>query len=484
LGALRDRLGKWSVKDGCSPQGQCGCCTVLIDNAPRVSCVTPLRRVAGRTVTTIEGLTEEERTRWASAFMAHGASQCGFCTPGIVCRLVGHERKGADLQDRETVDRLLSAHLCRCTGWQTIREAAAEVSVAYPDRDIERASRQASLEAGTPQIVGPDVVLGEISFADDQPPDDALVAIRDNATWTVRETLHAARESVGKVQGRRTSMESRAPLDLPQGDWAITLRTGWVEPAYLETDASWCEPSGEPSNPITNGGAFGGKIDSDVSGQAKSLAIEKDVGVRVLWSREDVVRYGSKRPPLSAGLRADGSGVIRVVDTPGAEKILQSVLPSCKIEQIELAGPPTSIALRAACWAEAEMLKTGLRGCNDWVEAPSGARARAEIDQGVIRVEVDSGTPLDAIMHRSYCIGAAHMAYSWITSESLSVDDSGEVHDLTVRSFGVLRSSDSPHIEILSVGEGEAMVAGDAVFAAVAAATWLNRGCPPDLPTG
>ena len=135
MGALRDHLGNRSVKDGCSPQGQCGCCTVLIDNAPRVACVTPLRRVAGRSITTIDGLTEQERTRWADAFLAHGASQCGFCTPGIVCRLVGHERKGADLGDRETVDRLLSAHLCRCTGWQTIKEAAAEVSVKYPQRD-------------------------------------------------------------------------------------------------------------------------------------------------------------------------------------------------------------------------------------------------------------------------------------------------------------------------------------------------------------
>ena len=446
--------------------------------------MTPLRRVAGRTVTTIEGLTEEERARWAAAFLAHGASQCGFCTPGIVCRLVGHERKGADLQDRETVDRLLSAHLCRCTGWQTIREAAAEVSVDYPYRDLGQASRQASLEAGTQQIVGPEVVLGEISFADDQPPHDALVAIRNDADWAVGETLHAARESIGKVQGRRTSMESRPPLDLPPGDWSVTLRTGWVEPAYLETDASWCEPSGESSNPIANGGAFGGKTDSDVSGQAESIAAENGVGVRVLWSREDVVRYGSKRPPLSAGLNADGSGVIRVAKTPGVEEIIQSVLPRCEIEQIEVAGPPTSVALRAAGWAEAEMLKTGLRGYSDWVEAPSGARARAEVDTEIIRVEVESGTPLDLVMHRSYCIGAAHMAYSWVTSESLSVDDSGEVHDLTVRSFGVLRSSDCPHIEIVSVGEGEALAAGDAVFAAVAAATWLNRGCPSDLPTG
>ena len=87
-------------------------------------------------------------------------------------------------------------------------------------------------------------------------------------------------------------------------------------------------------------------------------------------------------------------------------------------------------------------------------------------------------------MFRSYCIGAAHMAYSWVTSESLSVDPSGDVQDLTVRSFGVLRSSDTPHIEVVSVGEGQVLAAGEAVFAAVAAATWLNRGCPPDLPTG
>jgi len=484
LGALRDHFGNKSVKDGCSPQGQCGCCTVLIDDAPRVACVTPLRRVASRAVTTVDGLTEQERLRWADAFLAHGASQCGFCTPGIVCRLVGHERKGADLEDRETVDRLLAAHLCRCTGWQTIREAAAEVSVEYPQRNLELASSQASLEAGTHQIVGPEVVLGEVVFADDKPPDQALVAARNDDQWVIGETLHQARERAGKIQGRRTSLEPRSPLDVPEGDWAITLRTGWVEPAYLETDASWCEPFGEPSNPTANGGAFGGKADSDVAEQAKFLARENGLPVRVLWSREDAIRYGSKRPPLSAGLRADGSGVVRVARTTGVAEVIQSVLPACEVEQIEIPGPPTSLALRAAGWAEAEMLRVGLQGQNDWVQAPSRARAKAEVDQELIRIKVDSGTPLDWVVFRSYCIGAAHMAYSWVTSESLSVDELGEVQDLTIRSFGVLRSSDTPHIEVVSVGEGEVLAAGDAVFAAVAAATWLNRGCPPDLPTG
>src|SRR5262247_1880551 len=94
LDVLRERLGIRSLKDGCSPQGQCGCCTVLVDGQPRVSCVTPARRVRGRSITTLEGLPEAEA--WGSAFCATGGSQCGFCTPGIVLRLEGLRRKGGD----------------------------------------------------------------------------------------------------------------------------------------------------------------------------------------------------------------------------------------------------------------------------------------------------------------------------------------------------------------------------------------------------
>src|SRR5204862_6358819 len=112
LEVLRDRLGVRGAKDGCSPQGQCGCCTVLVDGAPRVACVTPLARVADRSVTTVDGL--DDVAEWAEAFTATGASQCGFCTPGIIVRLAS---------TRADVDDALLAHLCRCTGWQTIREA-------------------------------------------------------------------------------------------------------------------------------------------------------------------------------------------------------------------------------------------------------------------------------------------------------------------------------------------------------------------------
>jgi len=117
--------------------------------------------------------------------------------------------------------------------------------------------------------------------------------------------------------------------------------------------------------------------------------------------------------------------------------------------------------------------------------SPAGAEAVATVDDDGIRVVVRCGDPLDEVVLRSYCIGAAHMAWSWITSEGLSVDGDGVVHDLTIRSFGIVRATETPPVvvEVLP-DDGTPINGSDAVFAAVAAATWCHRGCPPDLPTG
>jgi xanthine dehydrogenase small subunit len=264
LDALRDELGVRSPKDGCSPQGQCGCCTVLVDGQPRVACVTPVRRVAGRDVETIEGIAPEVRESWAEAFVACGASQCGFCTPGIVLRLEGLRRRGAAPEDVGAVEQALLAHLCRCTGWRSIVEAYATFgSSADVNRDLDDASTRASLEGGVAQHVRFSVVTGDAGFADDAAPANALVAVPDGrGGWAVGESLHEARTASVKVQGRRTTIDPRPPLGLPPGQWDVTLRTSWVEPAYLETDASWCTPGGEPASPLGNGGAFGGKTAS------------------------------------------------------------------------------------------------------------------------------------------------------------------------------------------------------------------------------
>jgi aerobic-type carbon monoxide dehydrogenase small subunit (CoxS/CutS family) len=492
LDVLREALGARSPKDGCSPQGQCGCCTVLVDGQPRVACVTPARRVAGRAITTVDGLPAEVRAEWADAFCATGASQCGFCTPGIICRLEGLRTKGVAATDHTAVEQALLAHLCRCTGWRTILEAWDTAHSPAPPatavtRDLVGAATRASLESGGPQAVGPSVALGSGGFADDTAPADALVAVPDGrGGWSVGESLTEARAAAGKVQGRRTTVDARPPLDLPPGAWAAALRTCWVEPAYLEPDASWCRPGGEPASPLANGGAFGGKVASRVGAAARRLADEHGRPVRVLLDREDVVRTGPKRPPVAGGADADGRGVLRVVRTPGVAAAVASVAPDLQVEEVDLDGPPTSVALRAAGWAEAVVLLAGARGeLTPVVDPWSGASAWAEITDGVVRVRVHAGATLDEVVLRSYCTGAAHMALSWVSAEGIAVDDAGAVHDLTIRSFGVLRAVDTPPIEVEVVpGGGPAARGGDAVFVAVAAAAWLHAGCPVDWPTG
>src|SRR5207253_10802286 len=98
LAALREELDVCSAKDGCSPSGQCGCCTVLVNGKAVVSCNLSLERVAGATITTLEGFPSEQRERMAGAFAATGALQCGFCTPGILVRT-------AALLERDHLDR-------------------------------------------------------------------------------------------------------------------------------------------------------------------------------------------------------------------------------------------------------------------------------------------------------------------------------------------------------------------------------------------
>ncbi len=501
LEVLRDDLRLISVKDGCSPQGQCGCCTVLVDGAPRVSCVTPVRRVRDRTITTLEGLPDDLAEAWADSFASTGGSQCGFCTPGIICRYEGLRTKGADHNDREAAAKALQAHLCRCTGWQPVVDAwvafgdhqrACESPVGIRTAGHRSTSAQrATIEGGVAQSVGPAVAAGLGGFADDSAPADALLAVlaEDDPTgsdqqWVLAETRSEALRLAGKVQGRRTTALFEPPIPVPEGDFDLTLRTSWVEPAYLETDASWCNPGGEPVTPLANGGAFGAKQSSEVAEVAQRLANGAGRPVRVLYSREDSVRRGPKRPPIAAGVNRDGTGVVRVARTPGITEAISRVAPGLEVQEVDVVGPPTSAAIRGAGWVEATVLLAGARGEVGWITAPGAGEATASVRaDGTLEVSVRCGAVLDETVLRSYCTGAAHMALSWVTSESLAVDEHGELHDLTIRSFGVLRAIDTPRIDITVEPSTDDPVNGsDAVFAAVAAAVWLDRGCPEQWP--
>jgi aerobic-type carbon monoxide dehydrogenase small subunit (CoxS/CutS family) len=83
---LRERCGVHSVKDGCAPQGQCGCCLAIVGGRAVTTCAMPAVKAAGKEVLTLEGVSEAERQQMADAFVAAAGMQCGFCIPGIVVR--------------------------------------------------------------------------------------------------------------------------------------------------------------------------------------------------------------------------------------------------------------------------------------------------------------------------------------------------------------------------------------------------------------
>ncbi|MGH1490048.1 MAG: molybdopterin-dependent oxidoreductase [Acidimicrobiales bacterium] len=167
LAALRDELGVMSPKDGCAPSGQCGCCTVIVDGKARVACQTSMEKTIGSEVVTLEGVDSQEAADMAATFAAHGALQCGFCTPGILMRAKAMvDKKGSELK-RDDAARLLGAHLCRCTGYIKILDAiedlaTGEVPVALNPQGV--GTRGIKYEAA-------ELSLGSRPFIDDMVPD-------------------------------------------------------------------------------------------------------------------------------------------------------------------------------------------------------------------------------------------------------------------------------------------------------------------------
>jgi len=196
LAALREELDITSPKDGCSPSGQCGCCTVHIDGKAVVSCQQPLSKVAGKHVVTLEGVAEAERTAFAEAFAACGGLQCGFCIPGIVMRAKAQiDKKGADLQ-REDMARHLGAHLCRCTGYVKVLdaiEAVAKGKEFEPQLSGEIGGAGAKYEAA-------ELTLGDRGYVDDM---------------RVPGLLHAALHLTAHTRADITAIDTSAALAAP-----------------------------------------------------------------------------------------------------------------------------------------------------------------------------------------------------------------------------------------------------------------------------
>jgi len=163
LAALREELDITSPKDGCSPSGQCGCCTVFVDGKATVACQYDLAKVDGKSVVTLEGVDDAERQTFADAFAACGGLQCGFCIPGIVMRAKSQiDKKGSSLT-REAMAPHLGAHLCRCTGYVKILDAIEAVAHG----DVCAPALSAEIGGGGAKYEAAPLTLGDRGYIDD-----------------------------------------------------------------------------------------------------------------------------------------------------------------------------------------------------------------------------------------------------------------------------------------------------------------------------
>ena len=128
LGMLRERFDLAGAKFACG-EGECGACTVLVDGVSVNSCLMPAVDCDGRTVETVEGLTEGDGLDPVqSAFVEHGAVQCGYCTPGMVMQAKYLLSRNPNPTDAE-IERGIEGNVCRCTGYRKIVDA---ISAARP----------------------------------------------------------------------------------------------------------------------------------------------------------------------------------------------------------------------------------------------------------------------------------------------------------------------------------------------------------------
>ena len=164
---LREHEGIISPKDGCAPQAACGCCVVQVDNRAVLSCVTPMKKVAKARVTTTEGLGEYRQNVFANAFVAKGGVQCGFCIPGIVMQSNALIDKNPD-PSRDDIEKALTPHLCRCTGYKKIIEAVQFAAEAIRnEEEIPQPESEGKIGQRHPKYQAQDLVLGQHHYVDD-----------------------------------------------------------------------------------------------------------------------------------------------------------------------------------------------------------------------------------------------------------------------------------------------------------------------------
>ena len=173
IDVLRETFKLKSVKAGCGPQRECGCCLALIDGQPKVTCSVKIAQVHGRTILTLEGVSDNERQLYADAFQAAAGLQCGFCTPGLVLRIKYLTDQDRALS-RGEIAKALDGHLCRCTGYVKIIDAVELIYAAKHGGALPSLVENGGVGARLNRYQGGELAVGARPFVADIDVPDLL----------------------------------------------------------------------------------------------------------------------------------------------------------------------------------------------------------------------------------------------------------------------------------------------------------------------
>ncbi len=228
---LREMEGIISPKDGCSPQAACGCCAVDLNGKAALSCVTPMKKVAGGAVVTTEGLGDYRQRVFSHAFVAKGGIQCGFCIPGIVIQANALINRNPE-PSREEIEKALTPHLCRCTGYKKIVDAISYAAEAIRnEEEIPQPASPGRVGDRHPKYDSFGTVLGQRPYVDDVAMEDLLhgaLRLSDHPRARVLRIDTAAAAALPGVV--RVLMAADVPgqrsVGLIQQDWPLMVAPG------------------------------------------------------------------------------------------------------------------------------------------------------------------------------------------------------------------------------------------------------------------
>jgi xanthine dehydrogenase molybdenum-binding subunit len=227
---LREQAGLISPKNGCAPQGSCGCCTVLVDGRALSSCVVPARLAATKHVITLEGFDARERHIFAHAFAVTGGLQCGFCIPGIVVA-AKHLIDRHPHPTRAQIAEALNNHVCRCTGYVKIVDAIEVAARALRGEPLPQADYSGTIGSSLPRQDAERFVLGERPFVDDMRAEGML---RGAFLFSAHPRARVVRIDAAKAAGQPGVVRVFTSTDVPgerfQGliyrDWPLFVAEG------------------------------------------------------------------------------------------------------------------------------------------------------------------------------------------------------------------------------------------------------------------